>query len=169
MKTLHLITLVLTAAFVPLAGAADSKRTAEYLLATPGDFEGKEVTLDVAFVKPVQWKSAVPELAFFRAMTIDRRDNKPGGHILVAIPASEAGKFSKKYGMDFEGRGDSNTLRGTLLAGPGKGPEKMDHARIWFIDTTGTAVELIKAKKLELIDEGPMGGPGGGGFGGKRR
>ena len=167
MKTLYLITIVLTAAVVPLAGAAESKRTAEYVLATPGDFEGKEVTLDVAFVKPVQWKSAVPELAFFRAMTIDHRDNKPGGHILVAIPASEAGKFSKKYGMDFEGRGDSNTLRGTLLAGPGKGPGKMDHARIWFIDTNGTAVELIKAKKLELIDEGPMGGPGGGGFGGK--
>lgn len=169
MKTSLLITMALTAAFLPLAGAADSKRTAEYILATPGDFEGKEVTLDVAFVKPVRWKSPVPELAFFRVMTIDRRDDKPGGHILVAIPASEAGKFAKKYGMDFDGRGDSDTLRGTLLAGPGKGPDKMKHARIWFIDTTGTAVELIKSDKLELIDDGPMDGSGGGAPGGRRR
>ncbi len=169
MKKSYLLSIALLVAFIPLASASDSKRTAEYILATPGDFEGKTVTLDVAFVKPVQWKSPIPELAFFRAMTIDRRDKKAGGHILIAIPASEAGKFSKKYGMDFDGRGESDTLSGSLLTAPGKGADKGRRGQIWFIDTTGTAVELIKAKKLELNDDGPRGGRGEEGFGEKRR
>ncbi|MFZ4776654.1 MAG: hypothetical protein ACOYM3_14880 [Terrimicrobiaceae bacterium] len=167
MKILHCLPLVLLAAAAPLLQASDSKRTAEYIMATPTDFEGKEVSLDVAFVKPVHWKSPIPELAFFRAMTIDRQDKKPGGHILVIIPAADAGKFSKKYGMDFEGRNESNSLRGTFLAAPGG---KDGHRRVWMIDTTGQAAELIKAKKLEINDEGDgdmgEGGPGPGGPGG---
>jgi len=159
MKIQHYFPLVLLAAAAPLLQASDSKRTAEYILTTPSDFEGKEVTLDVAFVKPVQWKSPVPELAFFRALTIDRQDKKPGGHILVIIPAADAAKFAKKYGTDFEGRNESNTLRGTFLAAPG-GKER--HRRVWMIDTTGKAAELIKANKLEVNDEGEMMGEGGG-------
>jgi len=165
MKTTNILTMILLAATAPLSLASDSKRTAEYIIVNSAELEGKPVTLDVAFVKPVQWKSPIPELAFFRAMTIDRRDNKPGGHILVAIPAAEAPSFSKKYGMDFDGRNESDTLRGTLLAAPGRELRP----RVWFIDTTGTALELIKAKKLELIDDGPgdtgMGEAGGAGPG----
>lgn len=153
MKTHHLLPLVLALSAPWLL--ADSKRTAEHVLATPSDYAGKEITLDVAFVKPVQWKSPVPELAFFYALTIDRSDDRPGGHLLVAIPASEAGAFAKKYGMDFDGRNDRDTLRGVFLAAPGREEKR----RIWFVDTTGQAFELIKAKKLELVDDGgPMGG-----------
>ena len=157
MKMSHVLSLVLLVAVVPLVQASESKRTAEYILATPADFEGKEVTLDVSFVKPVHWKSPVPELAFFHAVTLDRRDYRPGGHILVAILAEDAGKFSQKYGLEPKGRNLSRVLTGTLMAAPGRGPEL--HGRVWLIDTTGKAADLIKAKKLEILEgDGPQGG-----------
>lgn len=160
MKTKCFLLSVLLAAAASSLQAGDSKRTAEYILTTPTEFEGKEVTLDVALVKPVHWKSPAPELAFFHALTIDRSDKKPGGGIMVAIPAADAAQFAKKYGTDFDGRNDMDTLRGTLIAAPGKGPR----ARVWLIDTTGKVGELVKQKKLIIEDEeeggfGPQ-GPG---------
>jgi len=157
MKTKCLLLPVLLASLVPMLHASDSKRTAEYYLVTPTDFEGKEVTLDVAFVKPTHWKCPVPELAFFHALTIDKRDYKPGGEIMVAIPSAEAEKFAKKYGTDFEGRTNSNTLKGVLIAAPGG----QMHPKFWIVDTTGKVGELVKQKKL-AIEEGEMDG---GGFG----
>ncbi len=161
MKITTTLLTVLLAAGTPLLQAADSKRTAEYVLTTPADFEGKEVTLDVSFVKPVHWKSPNPEMAFFNAMTIDRMDHKPGGNILVAIPAADAAKFAKKYGTDFDGRNDMTTLRGTLLTAPGK---KMKR-RVWIIDTTGKIGELIKKNDFAIDDEEEGGGRGPGGHG----
>lgn len=155
MKATHILTMVLLAASVPLSLAGDSKHTAEYIIANSSEFEGKEVKLDVSFVKPVQWESPMPELAFFHVITIDNRDEKAGGSILVAVKAAESGSFAKKYGMDFDGRRDSDPLRGVLMAAPGRGPAQQVRAGIWFIDTTGTAAELIKNKRLELIEDRP--------------
>ena len=171
MKIPTTLLTVLLAAGTPLLHAEDSKRTAEYVLTTPTDFEGKEVTLDVSFVKPVHWKSPNPELAFFHAMTMERMDKKPGGTILVAIPAVDAAKFARKYGTDFEGRNDMTTLRGTLVTAPGK---KMKR-QAWIVDTTGKMAELIKKNSFAIDDEdGEMGmgggfGPGGHGGPGPRR
>lgn len=151
----------LLAALTPLLHAADSKRTADYLLISPTDYEGKEVTLDVAFVKPAHCKSPIPEIAFFHAMTIDRRDKRPGGEIIVAVPSEESEKFAKKYGTNFEGRTESNSLRGVFIATPGG----QIHPKVWIVDTTGKAADLVKQKKLTLAVEemneafGP-GGPG---------
>jgi len=150
MKTLPILSLLLFVSSAPFGRAADSKRTSEYIIANSADYEGKEVSVDVAFVKPVQWKSPIADLAFFHALTIDRRDHKPGGHILVAVPAADSGSFAKKYGLDFDGRSDSDTLRGKFLASPGE----RGRASIWLIDTTGKAADLIKSKKLELKEEG---------------
>jgi hypothetical protein len=158
MKTTHIITMVFLAVSAPLSFAGDSKHTAEYIIANSAEYEGKEVVLDVSFVKPVKWKSPIPELAFFHVVTVDRRDDKIGGSILVAVKAADSGSFAKKYGMDFDGRRDSDSLRGVFLAAPGRGPDLKARARIWFVDTSGTAVELIKAKKLELVEDGPDGG-----------
>lgn len=163
MKKFLCLPLVLLAAVSPLLQAGDSKRTAEYLYTTPSDFEGKDVTVDVAFVKPTPWKSPIPELAFFHALTVDREDYKFGGGILVAVPAADSAKFAKKYGTDFEGRRESNSLKGTFIAAPGRGGP-----RVWMIDLSGKASELIKERKLELQDEGGdfQPGPGFGGPGG---
>lgn len=151
MKTTQLITLLLLAA-APLTLASDSKRTAEYIMVNSAEFEGKEVSLDVSFVKPVKWKSPIADLAFFHVITVDRRDDKAGGSILVAVKAADSGAFAKKYGMDFDGRKDSDLLKGVFLAVPRRDGKK---AQIWLVDTTGTAVNLIKEKKLELADDGP--------------
>ncbi|CAN5795637.1 hypothetical protein BH09VER1_BH09VER1_19470 [soil metagenome] len=145
------------------AQASDSKRTAEYLLTTPVANEGKEVTLDVSFVTPVHWKSPLPDVAFFHAMTIDRNDRKPGGEIMVAIPSAKAEAFARKYGTDFKGRNDMNSLKGVFTAlggGEGRGP------RTWIIDSTdGLLQKAIAEHKFSLPPDaggpGEHGGPGG--------
>lgn len=157
MKPYQCLPLVLLTAFAPLLHAAESKHTAEYILANSAQFEGKEVTLDVAFVKPVEWKSPIPTLAFFHAITLDRRDHKRGGPILVVIPAADSGQFAKKYGMDFNGRNTvTNALKGTFMATPGRPGMG---GRRWIIDTTGLVADLIKANKLHLPEnDGAAGG-----------
>lgn len=146
------------------AQASDSKRTAEYLLTTPAANEGKEVTLDVSFVTPVHWKSPLPDVAFFHAMTIDRNDRKPGGTIMVAIPSANAEAFARKYGTDFKGRNEMNSLKGIFTSvggGEGRGP------KMWIIDSTdGLLQKAIAEHKLNLPPE--AGGPGAGGQGGHR-
>ena len=140
------------------ASAAESKRTAEYLLTTPEAYQGKEVTLDVAFVKPVHWVSPLPGVSFFHALTIDRMDRRPGGEILVAVPTDDAAAFARKYGTDFERRYESDSLKGTFMAAGGKeGPRK-----IWLIDMTGQLQKLIDEKKLQFPKDA-FGGPGAGG------
>lgn len=162
MKTSHILSFAVFVAGATLLNAGDSKRTADYILATPADFEGKAVTLDVSFVKPVHWKSPLPDFAFFHAATLDLRDYRPGGNILVAIAAGDAGKFSQKYGLEFKGRNVSRILTGTLIAAPGRGPGGGGVA--WLIDTTGKVSELIKEKKFQILqDDGPQNG--GAGFG----
>jgi hypothetical protein len=168
MKTTQILIIVFLAVSTPLSFAADSKHTAEYIIANSSEYEGKEIVLDVSFVKPVQWKSPIPELAFFHVITVDRRDDKLGGGILVAVKAADSGGFAKKYGMDFDGRRDSDSLRGVFLAAPGRGSDAKARGRVWFVDTTGTAAELIKAKKLELIEEGSGGGERGDRRGGQK-
>lgn len=150
MKTSSLLVVAVLGLSTPLLTAADSERTAEYILTTPQEFEGKEVELDVSFVKPVRWKSPVPELTFFQAFTIDRKDRKPGGVIPVAVPASDAAAFAKKYGTDFDGRNDKDDLNGTLLASPGS----RGRMQVWFIDTSGMAAEFLKQGKLSLEEDG---------------
>jgi hypothetical protein len=149
MKTRSTLLAVVLALSAPQLHAGDSERTADHILTTPSQFEGKQVELDVAFVQPVKRKSPVAELAFFRAFTMDRKDRKPGGAILVAVLASEAEGFSKKYGTDFEGRYEKDTLTGTLMAAPGRSPRE----QVWLVDTTGRAAELLKEARANLADE----------------
>lgn len=150
MKTPFILAVALLGFLTPLLQAAESENTAEFILTNPEQREGQQVTLDVAFVKPVRWKSPVPELAFFHALTMDRKDRKPGGGIIVAVLAAEAAAFTKKYGTDFEGRYEKDELVGTLLASPGRGPRR----QVWFVDTSGLAAELIKQNKMNIEDEG---------------
>ncbi len=150
MKSSHWLPIVILTSFAPLLHAVESKHTADYILSNPSEFEGKEVTVEVACVKPVQWKSSIPELAFFHATTYDRRNHKPDGTILVVIPAVESGHFAKKYGTEFHGKFTvPNLLKGTFLAA--KGHLGYGNKR-WVIDTTGQAAALIQAHKLHIPD-----------------
>jgi hypothetical protein len=141
------VTLVLVST---VAASADSKRTAEFLLSDPKAYQDKEVTLDVAMVKPVRWISPLPEIAFFHALTIDRSDKKPGGGILVAVPSGDSAKFAKKYGTDFDGRNSSTPLRGAFIA---VGGHEGKRRGVWVVDTTGRLDLLIKERKAFLPDD----------------
>ncbi|GAB4170170.1 MAG: hypothetical protein Fur0032_08960 [Terrimicrobiaceae bacterium] len=152
---------LLTATILALAAVnlwADSKRTAEFLLSDPKTYEGREVTLDVAMVRPVQWVSPLPDYAFFHAMTIDRTDGKGGGAILVALPTSESAAFAKKYGTDFEGRNNKTTLRGKFMAAGGN-----HHRKVWIVDTTNELETKLRDMKKDLPEAAfaGEGGPGG--------
>lgn len=161
---IHLLTVVACFGLLSPSAQAESKRTAEYYLTTPATFEGKEVTLDVAMVKPVQWKSPLPEIAFFHAATIDRVDRKPGGEIMVAIPSANAEAFARKYGTEFKGRNDMTPLKGILTA-VGGGQEGR-HPKMWIIDATdGLLQKAIAEKRLNFPEEAGRPGQGGGGGG----
>lgn len=134
---------------------ADSKRTAEYLLSDPCAHQDEEVTLDVAFVKPVHWVSPFQEIAFYHAATLDRSDRKRGGTILVAVPAEDSSKFAKKYGMDFEGKSESDMLKGVFMIA-GDGDKTRGRRGIWVIDTTGQLAQLISERKRGLPVEAEM-------------
>ena len=164
MKTIPFIGAVILL-FSAVAGLADSKRTADFLRLNPQAHVGKEVTVDVSMVKPVHWKSPVKELAFFHALTIDRSDNRSGGWILVAVAAEDAMKFAKKYGTNFDGRGDKDRLTGNFVLVSGRGP-----SGLWLIDTTDSVAQLIKDKRLVLPDGARNpGDPGRGGPGNPRQ
>lgn len=135
------------------SGYADTNRTADFLRINPQNHLDKEVTVDVSMVKPVHWKSPLPDVAFFHALTIDRTEDKAGGSILVAVDAAEAGKFAKKYGTNFEGRNDKDKLTGSFILVSGNGA-----SGLWIIDTTGRIAQLIKEKKLVLPDGAKRGG-----------
>ncbi len=87
-------------------------------------------------------------------MTIDRSDRKAGGDILMAVPAGDAASFARKYGTDFEGRNDSDSLKGTFLSVARAGGH--ENSQIWIIDTTGKLAKAIAEKKLSLPADGKL-------------
>lgn len=150
MKTPILCLLGLAILGCSTPAEAAGKRTADYLLTNPLSHEGKSVTVDAAFVKPIRWVSPFPEIVFFHVMTVDRGDHKPGGAILAAVEVDEAEAFAKKYGTDF-GRRDADALRGVFLAAGGGGPDR--RGRVWLIDTTDRLKTLMAERKLEFPGE----------------
>jgi hypothetical protein len=151
-----LITLVGIAVFLPMIGipqqanAARHPNTAEWYLANASDYEGKEITLDVAMVKPAHWKSPDPGIAFFHALTFDKKEDQRGGAILMMVPDSLRGKIVKKYEMNVDRGNLDNTdrLKGVLRVIPRKRPGK----GLYVLDYEGLAWPLIKDKveKMEL-------------------
>jgi hypothetical protein len=141
--------LALLCSFTTTLAFAEPKHTADAILVNAPQSEGKEVSVDVMFVKPVRWKSPDPDFAFFHAETVDRHDKKIGGSILVVVPATEAVKFAKHYGIESNGRNESDKLTGILTTSPSKRVK----TRTWMIDTTeGKFAETVKAKKLTIDD-----------------
>lgn len=141
------------------ARAQTKRDTAEYYLAYGKDHVGKEIRLDVAFVRPVRWASPDPAITFFHALTADTRGRQPGGGILVMLPESEKDALIKKYGMNRDGR-QTSTLRGTLRVLPNR---ERRGAGVYVVDYKGLLGERIKdrAAKLTVVDD--AGSPAAGG------
>lgn len=125
---------------------ADSKYIANYYLATPDKFEGKNVKLDISKLQPAHFQSPSPELMFYRADTRDNWTHRHGGSILVAVLKSDSEKFAKKYGVVRQN--DTTSLNGTFLSMPNRVPFGKGMARQYFVDTTG-------GKALSLLGNKP--------------
>lgn len=138
-----------------------ASNTVDYYLTTPDNFKGTMVNLDVAGVRPVEFKSPVPELAFFHMRTWDKTKNQPGGHIILVAPASESTDIMHRYGDD--SRHYATRMHGVLILSPGgpkregppeggddKGPKHRPGTQIWMIDYEGRCAAIIEAHKEEL-------------------
>lgn len=162
--------LALVFAWANLTQAASN--TVDYYLTTPEQFKNMMVNLDVRGVRPVDFKSPIPELAFFHMMTWDKQKNAPGGHIMLVAPAANATSIMRKYGAGMH-RGEIERMRGVLILSPGgPGPEKPEapptntsdataeaklphhpgprHQQRWMIDFEGLSGPIMDAHKAEM-------------------
>lgn len=150
MKNIICIT-ALTALLLP-AVLLGSEKTANGILANPAKNENQSVSLDVAFLRPVRWSSPVPDVAFFYAMTYDRRNRSFGGGILLAAPEADRESLIRRYGVTRDGGqrspASTTTLRAVLRS---TGETGQQGRSLWFLDQTeGEVSEAIKQKRGEL-------------------
>lgn len=127
-------------------------QTANQILANPDKYKGADVNLDVALLRPIRWDSPNKDFAIFHALTYDRRENAPGGEILLVAPESSRDQLVRRYGVTLDGRmrsASTTRLRGTLQSTRG------DDGGLFYIDLTGgAAAELIKDHALKISPPG---------------
>lgn len=134
------------AAFLGAAVAA-SAESANHYLANPEKYEGKQVKLDVRVIRPVPWKSPVEDIRFFHAFTEDKKQNALAGVILVAVPATEAEKFTGEYSLSATTK--SETLRGVFRSMPTRNKRV---PRAYLIDYEGRCTDIIAKYKDITLD-----------------
>jgi len=148
MKTYSPLLAVATLVCLAFPEAAFA-RTANHILANPDQHHEKTVTVDVAYLRPVRWKSPVPEVAFFHAITYDKRAKSPGGAILLAFPESSRESMIRRYGVVRDGNArvvGTKPLRATLR-NMGEGRRR----GIWYLDQTeGSLNEALKANHAKI-------------------
>lgn len=146
MKTLQFlliaVALVVFGVDSTLAKGKYSKYTADYYKALYNQYEGKEITVKVAFVKPYSCKSDIEGVQFFHAMTFDDKEEILGGEIAVAVPIQKVEYLLKKYGTQKDDK--PKKLRGILTS---------DGRRLWFIDVDGEIKDMVDARRQVVMEE----------------
>jgi hypothetical protein len=121
--------------------------TANEILADPAAHHEKSVRLDVVFLRPVRWTSPVPEVAFFHAITFDKRNQNYGGEILLAAPESARDSLIRRYGVTGDRRKPTTTSLRAVLRNTGSETKR----GLWYIDQTeGTLTEAIAEKHAQI-------------------
>ena len=115
-----------------------SKYTADFYKGAYDSYEGKTITLKVAFVKPYSYKSDIEDVRFFHAITRDDVKKMNGGEIPVAVPLAGGEDFIRRYGTAPSEKGQVVNLTGVLRA---------DGRGLWFVDVNGTITKKIDARK----------------------
>lgn len=139
LRTLLLLGSVLVIAHTNLfAEAKYSKYTADYYKGAYDLYEGQEITLKVAFVKPYSYKSDIPDVRFFHAITRDDQKNMEGGEIPVAVPLASGDELIRRYGTAGSEEEKTHLLKGVLRA---------DGHGLWFVDVNGALTKLIDARR----------------------
>ena len=119
-----------------LAEAKYSTFTADYYKGAYDVYEGKQITLKVAFVKPYSYKSDIEDIRFFHAITSDEQKHMPGGEIPVAVPITAGTDLIKRYGTAPSNDGQARLLTGIL---------RPDGHGLWFVDVNGSITKNLDA------------------------
>jgi hypothetical protein len=94
MKSVSLLALIASTAFA----LGQSKVATDYLN-EPEKYEGKKIILACAFVRRASRQPKDSQNVMFGAVTTTKGANDKSGSIRVAVPASGASAFVKKYGF----------------------------------------------------------------------
>lgn len=138
MKILPLILASVTVCSTAWADAKFSKFTADYYKGAYDLYEGQEISLKVAFVKPYSYKSDISDIRFFHAVTRDDTKNMDGGDISIAVPLNGGDDLIRRYGTAPSDGGGTRMLRGVLRA---------DGHGLWFVDVNGNISKTLDARR----------------------
>jgi hypothetical protein len=94
MKSVSLLALIASTAF-----ALGQLKDASDYLNEPEKYKGKKIVLPCAYIGRASGPSEDPQYVMFGAVTATKGANSKRGGIKVAVPASEASAFLKKYGV----------------------------------------------------------------------
>jgi len=94
MNSVPLLALLASTAFA----LGQSKVASDYL-SEPEKYEGKKIILPCAYVQRASGPPEDPQNVMFGALTVTKGANYKSGGIRVAVPASGASAFIKKYGL----------------------------------------------------------------------
>jgi hypothetical protein len=106
MNGVSLLALIASTAF----GLGQSKVASDYL-SEPEKYKGKKIHLPCAYVQRASGPPEDLQNVMFGARTTTKGVNYKSGSIRVAVPASGASAFIKKYGLtpDFDQNGNYRT------------------------------------------------------------
>lgn len=142
MKILPLLLASVAVSSTAWADAKFSKFTADYYKGAYDLYEGQEISLKVAFVKPYSYKSDIPDVRFFHAVTRDDSKEMAGGDIPVAVPINGGDDLIRRYGTAPADEGKTRLLRGVLRA---------DGHGLWFVDVNGNISKTLDARRQTEI------------------
>ena len=156
LTTMNTRTILLVAAALAvghsalLAEAKYSTYTADYYKGAYDLYEGKSITLKVAFVKPYSYKSDIEDIRFFHAVTNDEQKHMDGGEIPVAVPLAGGTDLIKRYGTAPSRDGQVRLLTGIL---------RPDGHGLWFVDVNGSITKNLDAIRQTEIKPRPTPSP----------
>jgi len=150
MKILPLLLLSAALASTAMAGPKYSKFTADYYKGAYDQYEGKEITLKVAFVKPYSYKSDIDDVRFFHAITSDDSKKMPGGEIPVAVPLQSSDELIRRYGTAPDEDRKTRLMSGVLRA---------DGHGLWFVDVNGNVTKALDARRQTEMTAAPEASP----------
>ena len=166
MKSFTKILIALSLALFTLsanAGTQAGKDSAKYYKTNPEDWDGKKISVDCIFVTRINGCRQIDGVLFFVAHTIDDKNKKRGGNIVVAVSESESDSFIRKYGTVIErNRSKADKVESTRLRGTF---HQLKHGHV-YLDKSGEAHARIlehkedASKKIRKGDGIPSEGTG---------
>ncbi len=117
----------------------------EYYLAHVDEHTDQEIKLDVSHVVPTKFVSPVQDVAFLHVVSLDDVANRPGGSLLLMLPADEQEKIVDKYGLNHK-RGRSRKMEPVLRVLSAQAGRK----QYYILDYNGEMAQLVGDQLAEV-------------------